>query len=45
MLGMHALHVKASEPAVPQCCVALGSEGNTRTGTMWRIRCGIGVQL
>jgi hypothetical protein len=31
VLGMHALHVKMSKPAVPNDRVALGNKGNTRT--------------
>jgi hypothetical protein len=36
---------KVFKPAVPQYGVALGSEGNTGTGTMRRIRCGAWGQL
>jgi hypothetical protein len=32
MLGMYALYVKVSKPAVPEYGVALGSEGKTGTG-------------
>jgi hypothetical protein len=32
MMGMHALHVEVSKPAMPQYGVALGNEGNTRKG-------------
>jgi hypothetical protein len=45
VLGLHALHIKVSELAVPQYRVAQGGEGNTRTGNMRRIHCGIWVQL
>jgi hypothetical protein len=31
MLGLQALHVKVSEPAVPLFRVAIGIKGNTRT--------------
>jgi hypothetical protein len=31
MLGLQALHVNVSKPAVPQYWIALGSKGNTRT--------------
>jgi hypothetical protein len=30
MLGLHALHVKVSKPAVPQYMVTLGSKDNMR---------------
>jgi hypothetical protein len=39
VLGLHALHVKVAEPAVPRYWVALGNGGNTWTGTMRRVRC------
>jgi hypothetical protein len=40
MLGMQALHIKVSKPAVPQYGVALGSEGNTGTALARAIRRG-----
>jgi hypothetical protein len=49
MLGLQALHVKVSNPAVPQYGVTLGTKGNTRTwvtrffrgeswGQLWSVR-------
>jgi hypothetical protein len=45
VLGMKALHVKVSKPAVPHVWVALSSYNNTRVGTMSRIRWGAWVRL
>jgi hypothetical protein len=40
VLGLQDLHIKVAGPVVPQYWVALGSEGNTGTGTMRQVRCG-----
>jgi hypothetical protein len=45
MLGMKALHVEVSEPAVPQYWVAMFSEGKTGVDTSRHIRWGVGVRV